>query len=98
MKTDVPQAEGANSSPGVVPPSLRATPWSWRLAIAGGITGLAVGAYLLEPVIGPRGQAVVGVFFFFGLVAVFSANLRAVNWRTIGFGIALQVFLAWLVL
>ena len=45
-----------------------------------------------------RGQAVAGVFFFFGLVAVFSANLRAVNWHTIVWGMALQIVLALLVL
>jgi len=45
-----------------------------------------------------RGQAFVGVFCFFGLVAMFSTNLRAVNWRTIGWGVALQVVLALLVL
>ena len=39
-----------------------------------------------------------GVVFFFGIVAVFSSNLRAVNWRTIGWGIALQALLAVLVL
>ena len=36
--------------------------------------------------------------FFFGLVAMFSANLRAVNWRTITCGFGLQVVLALLVL
>jgi CNT family concentrative nucleoside transporter len=45
-----------------------------------------------------RGQSFVGVFVFFGLVAMCSRNLRQVNWRTIGFGIALQVILAVLVL
>jgi concentrative nucleoside transporter, CNT family len=74
------------------------TPWSWRVAIAAGILGIAVGAFLLREIIGPRGQALAGIFCFFGLVAVFSANLRAVNWRTIGWGIALQVVLAVLVL
>ena len=39
-----------------------------------------------------------GVLVFFGIVALFSANLRRVNWRTIGWGIALQVGLAILVL
>jgi CNT family concentrative nucleoside transporter len=48
--------------------------------------------------IGPRGQAFVGVFCFFGLVAMFSTNLRAVNWRTIGWGVTLQLILALLVL
>jgi CNT family concentrative nucleoside transporter len=71
---------------------------SWRLAIAAAIVVLAGAAYLFQPVFGMRGQALAGIFCFFGLVAVFSANLRAVNWRTIGWGIALQLVLAVLVL
>jgi len=74
------------------------TPWLWRVIIGAAIVVLALGAYLLHDLIGPRGQAVAGVFCFFGLVAMFSANLRAVNWRTIGWGIALQIILAMLVL
>ena len=38
------------------------------------------------------------MFFFFGIVAAFSSNLRAVNWRTIFWGIVLQLLLAVLVL
>lgn len=74
------------------------TPWTWRVAIALGIIAIGGVAYLLREIIGPRGQAFAGVFCFFGLVAVFSANLRAVNWRTIFWGIVLQVILAVLVL
>src|ERR1700722_2998562 len=74
------------------------TPLSWRLTIAGAISILAAGAYFLRESIGVRGQAMVGVLFFFGLVAACSANLRRVNWRTIGFGVALQCLLAVLVL
>jgi concentrative nucleoside transporter, CNT family len=55
-------------------------------------------AYLFEFSLGPRGRALLGVACFFLLVAVFSANLRAVNWRTIGWGFALQLLLALLVL
>lgn len=71
---------------------------SWRLAI-GLAVGLLTGAvYLLQEIIGTRGQALAGVFCFFGMVAAFSTNLRAVNWRTIGWGVALQLVLAFLVL
>jgi CNT family concentrative nucleoside transporter len=55
-------------------------------------------AYGLRGTIGLRGQAFAGVICFFGLVAMFSSNLRAVNWRTIGWGIVLQLILAVLVL
>ncbi len=74
------------------------TPVSWRAGIAAGIFVLGGGSYLLQPIVGTRGQALAGVFCFFGIVAVFSANLRAVNWKTIGWGIGLQVLLAVLVL
>ncbi len=74
------------------------TPFAWRVLIACAILVLGGGAYLLQPLIGTRGQAVAGVFCFFGIVAVFSTNLRAVNWHTIGWGIFLQILLALLVL
>jgi len=80
------------------PAPTRQTPWFWRLGIAVGITLLGLAAYGLRDLIGLRGQAAIGVFFFFGIVAVFSSNLRAVNWRTIGWGVALQVLLALFVL
>src|ERR1043166_8043717 len=80
------------------PPSFAPTPWTWRISIGAVIALIASAAYLMQGVIGPRGQAVAGLFFFFGLVAACSSNLRAVNWRTIGWGIVLQAILALLVL
>jgi CNT family concentrative nucleoside transporter len=80
------------------PPPLPPTPLTWRLGILGLITVIGFLAYLLRDVIGTRGQAFAGIFFFFGIVAAFSTNLRAVNWSTIGWGIALQLLLALLVL
>jgi len=74
------------------------TPWSWRLAIAAAILALGGAAFLFRDAIGPRGQALAGVFCFFGVVAMSSTNLRAVNWRTIGWGLVLQLVLALLVL
>src|SRR5438477_10536180 len=75
-----------------------ATPLIWRAAIAAVVLALGFAAYGARDLIGPRGRAFVGVFCFFGLVAMFSTNLRAVNWRTIGWGVALQIVLALLVL
>lgn len=74
------------------------TPLWWRLVLVGGVVGLAALAYLLDGVIGPRGRALIGVFCFIGVVAVFSPNLRAVSLRTLVWGFALQVGLALLVL
>lgn len=94
MKEPVPHASAPFAGPPLPPP----TPLSWRLGIAAAVVALAVATYVLQPTVGVRGQALAGAFCFFGLVAVFSANLRAVNWRTIGWGIALQLVLALLVL
>src|ERR1051325_3727578 len=79
-------------------PLASGTPLSWRLSIGGAVLLTAIAAWLLQPSIGTRGQALAGVVCFFGLVATFSSNLRAVNWRTIGWGLALQITLALLVL
>jgi concentrative nucleoside transporter, CNT family len=98
MKTDAPETSNAPVPAPPPGPALPPTPLSWRLGIGLAVLGLAGAAYLLQPAVGLRGQALAGVFCFFGLVAIFSANLRAVNWRTIGWGVALQVMLAWLVL
>lgn len=88
-------------APQTAPPPvlhLPPTPLSWRLAILGAIGAVAAAAYVGREAIGLRGQSLAGIVFFFGIVAAFSANLRAVNWRTIGWGIALQALLALLVL
>src|SRR5207247_3165628 len=57
------------------------TPMVWRLAIAAGVLALGLGAYGAKDMIGPRGRALAGVFCFFGLVAIFSTNLRSVHWK-----------------
>jgi CNT family concentrative nucleoside transporter len=59
---------------------------------------LAVAAITLQGIIGPRGQAALGAVCFIALVAIFSPNLRAVNWRTVGTGVALQLLLALFIL
>src|SRR3954447_22903318 len=59
---------------------------------------LAVAAFLLRNTISPRLQAVAGIICFISVVAAFSQNLRAVSWRTVGWGIALQLGLALLIL
>lgn len=93
-----------SENPGAPPPprapdrEVAPTPLIWRFGIAACVVALGLTAYGLRDTIGPRGQAFVGVFCFFGLVATFSSNLRAVNWRTIGWGVALQFVLALLVL
>lgn len=70
------------------------TPLAWRAGILATVLALGGLAYLTHGLFGPRGQAAFGILCFIGLAALFSRNLRAVNWRTVGWGIALQVFLA----
>jgi CNT family concentrative nucleoside transporter len=74
------------------------TPLTWRLGILAIILAIAAAAYVTRDTIGLRGQAMAGLVFFFGIVAAFSSNLRAVNWWTILWGIILQLTLAVLVL
>jgi CNT family concentrative nucleoside transporter len=86
------------TAPSTAAPALLPTPLTWRVAIAAAIVAVAAAAWGTRDSIGPRGQAIAGVFFFFGIVAAFSSNLRAVNWRTVGWGFGLQLLLAVLVL
>ena len=83
--------------PGEAPPQVIFAPpmplW-WRFAILGTIILIGLIAYATRDTIGLRGQALAGIVFFFGIVAAFSSNLRVVNWRTIGWGLAIQVILA----
>src|SRR5262245_27313510 len=76
------------------PPAVAPTPVAWRLGIGLAVVALGLTAYLSHPWVGPRGQAALGVLCFLGVAAALSANLRAVNWRTVASGILLQVGLA----
>src|SRR5262249_38587269 len=100
MNADAPQTP--SDSPPVHAPTAAAkappTPLSWRLGIPLAIGAIGLTAWYLRDTIGVRGQALAGIPVFFGIVAIFSKNLRAVNWRTVGFGFALQLVLALLVL
>ena len=69
-----------------------------RLASAGGALLLALLAYLLQGMVDARVQAAAGVMCFLLVTAACSANLRAVNFRTVAWGIALQLALALFVL
>src|SRR5262245_8833006 len=92
------------ATPPVVPPTtfrdLRFPPTPFFVRVLLGLIVVALGgtAYYAHDTLGTRGQAALGVVAFFLLAATFSSNLRAVNWRTIGWGIALQLVLALLVL
>jgi concentrative nucleoside transporter, CNT family len=96
-----PQSLETPVDPHDAPPPVevyKPTPLIWRLAILIAIVVVGLLAFQFREMIGLRGQALAGVVFFFGIVAAFSSNLRAVNWQTILWGLALQVVLALLVL
>jgi concentrative nucleoside transporter, CNT family len=69
-----------------------------RLGAAVGAAVLVGLAFLFQGSIGPRAQGAVGVVCFLLVIAACSANLRAVNWRTVGYGFALQLGLALFIL
>jgi CNT family concentrative nucleoside transporter len=69
-----------------------------RLACAGGALLLAVLAYALQGRVDGRVQAAAGVMCFLLVTAACSTNLRAVNFRTVAWGIGLQLVLALFIL
>lgn len=71
--------------------SLRAGAVTVALALAGI-------AWTLGGLIGVRGQAACGALCFIAIVAACSPDLRLVNWRTVGWGMGLQVALALVIL
>jgi CNT family concentrative nucleoside transporter len=93
---DVPSAPPPASALAALPP----TPFSWRVGIGAAVFGVAALAYLLHwlGILTPRGQAAYGIAVMVGVVALFSVNLRAVNWQTIAWGFALQLLLSLFVL
>jgi CNT family concentrative nucleoside transporter len=93
---DHPASPPAASDPG--PARHPPTPVAWRVGLAAAVLLLGGIAYLAADRIGPRGQAACGVGCFLGMIAACSANLRAVRLRTLAWGLALQVGLAWLIL
>jgi CNT family concentrative nucleoside transporter len=74
------------------------TPLAWRILIAVGVLTLTCAAYLGRDLIGVRGQSALGVVCFLGVAAMCSADLRAVRWRALAAGFALQVLLGLFVL
>ena len=71
---------------------------SLQLAAAAIALVLGVLAYVSQDVLDGRIQGAIGAVCFIAIVAAASSNLRAVNWRTVGWGIALQLLLAFFIL
>ena len=79
-------------------PSTRSDVIRLRLAITGGVVALAATAFFLQDTLPGRVRAVLGIVCFIGLVVACSSNIRAISWRTVGWGIALQLSFAILIL
>jgi concentrative nucleoside transporter, CNT family len=94
MNSETPQPAPSPGPPVPSQPPLAPTPLWWRIAILGGILAVGLSAYLLRDFVGPRGQAGAGIVCFIGIAALFSTNLRAVSWRTVFWGLILQLSLA----
>jgi concentrative nucleoside transporter, CNT family len=71
---------------------------SLRLAAAAVAIGAPLMAWLFSGLVGYRGQAAAGALCFIAICALCSANLRAVSWRTVGWGLAIQLGLALFIL
>jgi concentrative nucleoside transporter, CNT family len=69
-----------------------------RLVAAALALALALAAFALRDTLNPRVQAVAGIICFISLIAACSRNLRAVSWRTVAWGMGLQVGLALVIL
>ncbi|HEY0874139.1 MAG TPA: nucleoside transporter C-terminal domain-containing protein [Vicinamibacterales bacterium] len=70
------------------------------LRIAAAVLALVLGGavFLLRNTLNPRIQGLAGVIVFIAIIAACSRNLRAVSWRTVGWGLALQIGLALFIL
>jgi CNT family concentrative nucleoside transporter len=71
---------------------------SLRMAAIGFVAVTAAAAWLLGGVLGFRAQAACGALCFIGIIAACSPNLRLVNWRTVWWGMALQIGFALVIL
>jgi CNT family concentrative nucleoside transporter len=89
-----PEPRSESIQPAPLPPM----PWSWRAGILAGVVVLTAAVMLLQTRLPAQVRCLVGIVCFLGIVAAFSANLRAVNLHTLGWGIVLQVSLALFVL
>jgi CNT family concentrative nucleoside transporter len=69
-----------------------------RVGAAALALALALIAFLIRDMVDPRLQAFLGIICFIAVIASVSNNLRAVAWKTVAWGIGLQVALALFIL
>ena len=68
------------------------------LTIVAGAIGLAVVAALAAQMGAPKAQPLVGALVILGIAYAFSTDRRAIDARTVAWGLGLQIVFAWLVL
>jgi CNT family concentrative nucleoside transporter len=71
---------------------------SLRWAAIGLVATMAAAAWILGGTLGFRARAACGAVCFIAVIAACSPNLRRVNWRTVAWGMALQLGFALLIL
>ena len=69
-----------------------------RLIVTSVVVGLGATAFVFQDALPGRFRGVLGIVCFIGIVVMFSSNISAINWRTVGWGLALQVMFAILIL
>ena len=65
-----------------------------RVALLLGVVIVAGTVFVLQDVLPGRLRAGLGILCFLGTVTACSTDIRAINWRTVGWGLALQLALA----
>lgn len=65
-----------------------------RLALWAAVVSATLAVWFFVDAVPPRLRAAIGVVSFLAAVVACSSNLRAINWRTVAWGLALQVLLA----
>ena len=75
-------------------PQASSTATRLRLTVALGVVAVAALAFLLQDVLSGRVRAALGILCFVGTVTACSTNIRAINWRTVGWGLFIQIALA----
>lgn len=73
---------------------------SWRIRAGAGLTAvaLALTAFAFQESLPGRIRALMGIAAFILIAIACSANVAAIRWRTVAWGIGLQVFLALVIL
>ena len=69
-----------------------------RVTLGVGVVAIAAIAFVFQDALPGRVRAGLGVICFMGLVVACSSDIRAISWRTVGWGIVLQLSFAILIL